>query len=377
MRIGLVCYGLDRPISGTTRVAQQLGEALRVHAQAEGHEVTFLTTYRRGPFTVRPTRSWHLHGCARLPALMLLGGPLIALAATRLGLDLVHDPVGVSPFTLGRWAGRFKRVTHVHDVIALRFPEAYPPLNNFLHRHFVPATLPNVDAVVVDSDHGRADVTSLLSVPPGKVSVVPLGIDPRFRPQPREMASEVARKYGVDGPFILSVGSQQARKNLPRLLDAFRVVRRTLTTHRLVIAGPTQWSYVGARLATAALELGDSVTFVGNVRDADLPALYTAADAFAFPSLYEGFGLPVLEAMACGTPVVTSNSSSLPEIAGGAAILVDPLDSRTIAEGLRQALNAHRAAQLRQSGLERARHFSWDRTAREMLAVYQRTLDDG
>ena len=370
LRVGLLTYGVNRPLSGVTRVALELGRALQDDDRCD---VTFLTPYRIGPFRGgRTARSWYLPACERLPALTVLGGPLIALAARRLRLDLVHDPVGVSPFTLGRWAGRFGRIVTIHDAIAFRYPEGYPRLNNLLHRHYIPATLPNVDAVITVSEAARGDLLAHLGLPGERVRVVASGVSDRFRPVPSEEARQVAARLGLDGPFILSVGARQARKNVPRLLEAFAALRARGIRHRLALAGPTLWSDPTLSATLARHGLGDAVVSLGYVDEQDLPALYSAADLFVLPSLLEGFGLPVLEAMACGTPVVCSNTSSLPEVAGDAALLVGPLDIGEIADAMARVLaDAALAAELRRRGLERAARFSWQGTARATVAVYR------
>jgi glycosyltransferase involved in cell wall biosynthesis len=392
MRVGLLTYGLDRPLSGTTRVAYELGRAL---SAVGGCEVVYLTPHRHGPFRAGESsasgasyalgmakvtnRSWYLPGCRLLPGLLLLGGPLLALAARRLRLDVVHDPIGISPFTLGRWAGDVKRVVTLHDAIAFRYPEGYPWLNNFVHRRYVPATLPNVDQVITVSAHARSELAQFLPPPASTAAVVPNGLDRQFHPLPQEQARAVAARCGLRGRFVLGVGARQARKNHARLIEAFARVRAALPSMpdlQLAMAGPTQWR--GAELAERIDSLGlrGAVVDLGYVPDADLPALYTAATAFAFPSLYEGFGLPVLEAMACGTPVVTSNTTSLPEVAGDAALLVNPCDADAIAHALRRLLTDGPLRQdLRTRGLARAARFTWDRTARETVAVYRRLVD--
>jgi glycosyltransferase involved in cell wall biosynthesis len=197
-------------------------------------------------------------------------------------------------------------------------------------------------------------------------------VSDRFRPVPPDEARQVAGRLGLDGPFILSVGARQARKNVPRLLEAFTALRARGSRHRLALAGPTLWSDPTLSAALARHGLGDAVVALGYVDEQDLPALYSAADLFVLPSLLEGFGLPVLEAMACGTPVVCSNTSSLPEVAGDAALLVDPLDIGEIADAMARVLaDAALAAELRRRGLERAARFSWQRTARATVAVYR------
>jgi glycosyltransferase involved in cell wall biosynthesis len=372
MRAGILTYGLDRPLSGVTRVTQELGEALH---RSGGCDVVFLTPYRDGPFCSPPFESYYLPGCRLLPGLMALGGPLIAAAAHRLGLDVVHDPAGVSPFTLGRWAGRFRRLTTIHDAIAFRYPEGYPWLNNFLNRRYVPATLRNLDGVITDSWDAAQDVERFLGVDPNRVHVVTLGVSAHFRPVAAAEASALARRYGLDGPFVLSVGAQQARKNMAGLLTAFAVVHRHRPDVRLALAGSTQWRDPALLRQLDADALEGAVVRLGYVPDADLPALYSAATVFAFPSLYEGFGLPVVEAMACGTAVVCSNATSLPEVAGDAAVLVDPRDPEALAGGLLRVLDdAALRDDLGRRGLARAQRFTWEEAARKTLEVYRKAL---
>jgi glycosyltransferase involved in cell wall biosynthesis len=374
MRIGLLMNGVDRPLTGVTRVALELGRALRRSGECE---VVFLTPYRHGPFRDEAgTVSQYLPGCSRVPGLMILGGPMIAVAARRMRLDLVHDPVGVSPFTLGRWAGRFRRVVAVHDAIAFRYPEGYAWLNNFLHRRFVPATVANVDAVITGSDHARADVARFLEFPPSQTYVVPYGVSAEFRPIREDVAARVAASYGLSRPFVLWVGVRQARKNLVTLVSAFAGLHRILPTHQLALVGPSPADDDGLWRQVRDLGLTHEVVQVGHVPDGDLPAIYSAAELFAFPSLYEGFGLPVIEAMACGTPVVCSNATSLPEVAGGAALLVDPTNVGDLCDAMRRVLTEPAQRDLlRERGLARAMEFSWDRAARATLDVYRQVLE--
>jgi len=372
LRVGLVLYGLDRPLSGVTRYAEGLGGALPCQPDCE---VVHLTTYRHGPFTGHGSRSWYLPGCSRLPLLMLLGGPALALAARVLRLDLIHDPTGVTPFTLGHWAGRFKRITTIHDAIAFRYPKGYPWLNNFLHRRFVPAVLPNVDACTTVSEHARKDLMHYLALPPSNIHVVPSAVGDEFRPLADTETADVLRSYDIKSPYVLSLGSQQERKNVRGILEAFVEVHRRAPQYSLVITGPTQWGHQSLTSVVDQLGLSAAVNVIGYVPSEHLPALYSGASAFVFPSLYEGFGLPPLEAMACGTPVVCSNTTSLPEVTGDAAIHVDPRDPNQLAEAILDALlNEHLRASLRERGLDRARHYTWRATASKSLAVYRKVL---
>ena len=188
---------------------------------------------------------------------------------------------------------------------------------------------------------------------------------------PEEARRAVADQFGVSGPYVLHVGTIEPRKNLERLVTAMAHLAQRGTPHILVCAGAPGWGAAALHRHLEATGTGDRVRLLGAVPDAVLPALYAAADALAFPSLYEGFGLPLLEAMACGTPVVTSNVAAMPEIAGEAAVYVDPRDPEAIAAGLDRVLHdtGMRAA-LIDRGLARARSFTWERCARETLAVY-------
>jgi len=371
LRVGIVLYGTDRPLQGVTRAALGLRRALQ---QSSACELVCLAASRSPrPSGRNNVVQWTLPGCSRLPALMALGGPLIALAARRLRLDVVHDPVGVSPFTLGRWAGLFTRVVTIHDAAAFRYPEGYPWLNNALHRRYVPATLPNVDLVLTDSEASRADLTRFLRIPGDRLRVVPLGVDDTFRPVAD--ARRVAARYGLSRPYILSVGARQARKNLPRLVGAFAQLHSSLPAYQLAIVGPRLWT-AGDVDGQRSPGLEDAVVSPGYVPDHDLPSLYAGASLFVFPSLFEGFGLPVLEAMACGTPVVCSNASSLPEVAGDAAMLVDPYDVQRLAQAMERVLgDGQLAAELRRRGAARAAQFTWERTSRLALAAYRDAVD--
>jgi len=205
--------------------------------------------------------------------------------------------------------------------------------------------------------------------------IVSEAADRRFRPMEAVDIEPILREYSVETPYILYVGALESRKNLPRLLEAYTLLRQWSTGWRLVIVGARKWKSSPIFETVQRLQLESHVTFTGYVADEHLPALYAGADLFAFPSLYEGFGLPVLEAMACGTPVVTSNSSSLPEVAGDAALLVDPYNVDEIAAAMRRILeDTNLAQELRMHGLARAAQFTWERTARETIEVYEKVL---
>jgi glycosyltransferase involved in cell wall biosynthesis len=374
-RVGLLTYGLDRPISGVSRVALELGRALLARDDCE---VVFLTPYQRGPFANEPgVRRVYLPGCRLLPGLMLLGGPLIALAAQALALDVVHDPIGVSPFTLGRWAGRFARLVTIHDAIAFEYPQGYPWLNNLLHRVYVPATLGNVDAVATDSRHAQQALSRFLGLAPDRVPVVPLGADGRPAPSSAAEIAAVRARYRLDKPYVLYVGAFKRHKNVRGLLAAFAAARDRLPGFKLALVGPSQWAFPELEAEIDRLGLRDDLAVLGYVPDDDLLPLYAGAAVYALPSFHEGFGIPVLEAMACGTPVVSSTASSLPEVAGDAALLVDPHDSSAIAEALvRLATDLVLAEELRRRGRERVEQFTWAKTAERYVELYRTLTTD-
>lgn len=371
VRVGLLMHALDRPLNGVSRVALELGRAL---LSRDDCDVAFLTTYSRGPFADQSmARSVYLPGCGRVPGLMVFGGPMIALAARRLKLDVVHDPSGVSPFTLGRWSGSFRRLVTIHDAIAFRYPEGYSRSNNFLHRRYVPATLRHVDGVITVSDHAQADLQRFLGLTPDRLWVVPNGVSDAFQPVDSVRAEEVAAGHGLRRPYILYVGTRQPRKNVSGLIAAFQRVGVRLPGYQLAIVGPGVASDQPAAGGGRIVEGPARITYVGPVPDADLPALYSSAELFVLPSLFEGFGLPVLEAMACGTPVVCSNASSLPEVAGDAALLTDATDPDALSNAMWRVLtDATLAGSLRVRGLARARQFTWQNSAEQLVEVYRR-----
>lgn len=229
-------------------------------------------------------------------------------------------------------------------------------------------------AIIADSESTRRDILRVVPIAPQKITAVPLGVSNVFKPMRTPGAfEEIRRRYQLPARIILCVGELQARKNLPTLIRAYgRLVQQGLT-HSLVIAGRKGWMYDELFQAVQSLNLTDRVIFTGYVPEQDLPLLYNVADVFVYPSLYEGFGLPVLEAMACGIPVVTTNVSSMPEITGDAGVLVDPYDVDSMADAIRRVVvDREIHAELECKGLERARMFSWERTAKETVAVYER-----
>jgi len=371
MRVGLVTYALDRPLSGLSRYAVELARALR--ARAVDLDTVLLTAGGAGPLAAEGLPQVALPGCSRWPALFTWGSVVVPWAARRAGVDLIHDPSGATPFLFG--AGAMGTVVTVHDTFAWSVPGHSTQIDTWLYRYWLPRLLPRVDAVISVSQASKADIVRYVGVPERKVHVTYEGVSPACRPLPAHETAAVAARLGWPDSYILFLGSVETRKNVRGLLRAYAHLRQMGETRPLLVAGIARGKVAPLEEMLQDLDLQRHVLLTGYVADEDLPALYSAADLFAFPSLYEGFGLPPLEAMACGAPVVCSNAGSLPEVVGDAALTVDPHDVEGLALAMRRVLqDAELAQELRRRGLQRARLFSWQKAARETVAVYEQVL---
>ena len=282
-------------------------------------------------------------------------------------VDVFHAP----DFTLPPVRRGTRTVVTVHDLSFLHLPHCFEPaLLAYLTVH-VPRAVQRADRVLADSESTRQDVIALLHVPAGRVHTVYPGVEPRFRPidDAREL-ERVRHKYDLPRRFILSVGTIQPRKNYGGRIEAFARLRARDVS--LAIVGGRGWLYEGIFQKVHDLHLQERVLFPGFVDDADLPTLYNLAEVFVLPSLCEGFGLPLLEAMACGTPVVAANNSSLPEAVGEAGLLVDAHDTEALCDALARLLDDAALRQtLIQRGRSQAARFTWARAARALLETYQ------
>jgi len=294
----------------------------------------------------------------------------LPLALRRSSLDLLHVQYFLPPFT------RCPTVVTVHDISFAARPELFTLRDQILLNALVPPALRRATRVITDTEYTRRDMVSIYQLDPARIDVIPLAADPRYRPLDREACrTRIGEQHAVDGGFILYVGTFQPRKNVATLIRAYGLLReRTGLPHKLLIVGKPKYKFEDVLTAIRDSGYESDILFAGFVPDDELPVYYNAADLFVFPSRYEGFGLPVLEAMACGTPVVSSNASCLPEVAGNGALLVDPDDVEGFAQAMERVLADNAGPDMRERGLRRAAEFSWDRTARETLAVYERVL---
>jgi glycosyltransferase involved in cell wall biosynthesis len=321
---------------------------------------------------------------ARLPcerARIVSLWPAISLLRISLAMPVIARKQGVSLLHVSYIAPLYcpcPTVVTVHDLAYILFPHFFSLRDRLLLSTLVPISLRRAAKVIAVSQRTKEDLMAHYHLPENKVAVTYEAASEAFRPiEQQAELTEVRERYGLHEPFILTIGNLQPRKNMIHLVKAYASLHRKGFAHQLVIAGQAYWRTSDIYRAVKEWGLEDKVLFTGYVPDADLPLLYNAADLFAFVSLYEGFGLPVLEAMACGTPVVSSRAGSLPEVVGDAGLLVDPLDVEDIAQAMAEVLSRPEfASQLRERGLKQAANFSWRRTAEETLRVYEEVVQD-
>ncbi|HVO25463.1 MAG TPA: glycosyltransferase family 1 protein [Candidatus Margulisiibacteriota bacterium] len=372
LRIGIVTDGLLEGTSTGTAHIRNGGVGVYIynlvkHLQLIDHANEYFLI-RRGSGVLDIYRN------ARTHCVFLRGSPLTRLGITawrtltHLGLDIVHFP---NQFGGTFLPAQLKRVVTLHDLTPLLFPRLHPWRRVLGFRLLLRPALRRAHHVIVDSAHTRADLIQRGVVSTHKVTVVPLGTNQDFARSARTDGFQ--HRYDVPERYILNVGVLEPRKNHALLIAALRRLHDSGERVGLVIVGRDGWRWRDPRLQADAATLRPWVRIYRDVPDADLAEFYRRALAFAYPSLYEGFGLPVLEAMACGTPVVASRTSSLPEVFGDAALLADPTDTTEFAAQLLQVLRQPALrARLIAAGQERAAHLTWQRTAEQTLAVYQR-----
>jgi glycosyltransferase involved in cell wall biosynthesis len=302
--------------------------------------------------------------------------PLIRIPIT-LTSELRRNPVDVMhvQFT-GPPLAPCPVVVSIHDLSFEHLPQTFKRRSRMQLRLTVRRTARNAAQVLTLSDYVRRDLMSTYGIDGEKITVAPAAAAAGFAPVDEAELQRVRQKYAIHGDYILSVGAIQPRKNLPRLLDAYAVLRRLhpeVKLPKLILVGRCAWLYRETLKRIEQLGLSESVVLTGYVPQADLPALYSGTVCFVYPSYFEGFGLPPLEAMQCGAPVVVGNKTSLPEVVGDAAVLVDPFEVNEIADGMHRIItNADLRGSLRMKGLQRAKHFDWRESARRTLAVYEK-----
>jgi len=289
------------------------------------------------------------------------------------GIDLLHSLAFVQPIFLP-CAG----IITIYDLSFVLFPERLHPLRRLYLRWGTQRSARKAQGIIAISGSTKQDIVRLLGIAERKVSVVPCGVDDHFRPMKnQQVLDDFRRKRRLPEQMILFVGTIEPRKNLITLLRGYALLREKFQPPPLVIGGPKGWHHQEVFFVAEQLGLQEDVLFPGYISQEELALWYNAAELFIYPTLYEGFGLPPLEAMACGTPVIISNTSSLPEVVGGAGILVSPESVEEIAEAMQRLLTDHSLrAEMRTRGLDRAREFSWHKAAQQTVKVYEQAMTD-
>lgn len=347
--------GLQLDVAGSSRAIRGVRDAL-----AQRDDVELVRIEHRPPPLL--ARSRIARGIHRELVFMPLSLPRLA---ARGGARLLHCPVGLGPVR-----SRLPLVLTVNDVMALERPEWFTRANALHQRLVLPRALRAASRVLTPSRYTRDRLVEICDVDPERVEVTPYGVGEAFGPG--EADRDVLERLGVRGPYVLTVGTLQPRKGLDTALRAFERVAAAGAPHSLVVAGARGWR---DEPLLESLHGSPAVHVLGRVSDAELVELYRGADSLLFPSLYEGFGFPVLEAMACGTAVVCARASSLPELAGDAVLLADPGDVDGFEAALAELLGSEaRREELRAAGLARTGEFSWERCAELTVAAYRRAL---
>lgn len=282
-------------------------------------------------------------------------------------VDLVHAPIIAPPMCPCRF------VLTVYDLSYTLHPEFYPKSVRLRLSALIGLGIKKAHIIIAISETTKNDIVEVYGLPPERIVVTHLGIDSCYQPMNKEESRKlVSEKYCVSRGFILYVGKVQSRKNISRLIRAYSLLKQWKNIeHKLVLVGRKTWLSTEALKTISSLGLEEEVIQTGHVPDDDLPSFYNAADLFVYPSLFEGFGIPTLEAMACGTPVVASRASSLPEVVGDAAVLVDPYDEEAMAVAMNEVLTDQGLrSRLIEKGFAQSKKYSWGETAKKTLAVY-------
>lgn len=287
-------------------------------------------------------------------------------------MDLFHglDHIGI-PFIFK--SKKCKYAVTIHDLITRIYPDKFTIKHRFVQNALLPLILRKADKIIAVSNSTKNDIIKFYPKYSHKIKVIYEGVEPQFFPRSNQEIEKTLTKYNIDFKYFLFLGTVEPRKNIVRVVDAFIKLKQAGNVEqKLVITGRKGWLYNEILEKINKSPFSQDMIFSGYIDDGDLPFLYSGADIFLYPSLYEGFGLPVLEAMACGTPIITSNLSSFPEVAGDAAILIDPMNIEEITYAIEKLWrDRDLREELQKKGLERAKLFSWEKAAKETLKLYE------
>ena len=372
MRFGIDSHSAEREGEGNTTYTRNLVAAMC--AAAAEDDVVLFAGNPGHPFyrSLRPSGRSRILRVAQGRGIGRLTWAL-GRAASRERVDGLHVQY-VAPL-----AYRGPLVVTVHDLGYLHVPESFPVALRVALRVLVPPSMTRASRIITISEFTRRDILARYPIRPEKITVTPLAAEARFRPCVEAETVAVLDRYGLRPGFVFSLGRLNRRKNLERLLNAYARLRKEGSVDvPLVIGGKPDYG-IGEALRRAKLSEDTSgVRFTGLIPDEDLPAFYSGAACFVYPSLFEGFGLPALEAMACGAPVIASNRAAIPEVVGNGALSVDPESVEALAQGMKRILTDRGLSMdLSRRGLARSREFSWEETARRTLAVYREAANRG
>ncbi len=290
-------------------------------------------------------------------------------------IDIYFNPRYVLPI----FKGKTKMVVTMHDMIAFLYPEIWPGISGFRIRSYIKYSSQRADIIITISSWAKKDIVRILNIPKDKIKVIYNGINKKLFKSISDLSLErlVKRKYGIRKKFILTVGPLGARKNHDRLIDAYGILPKCIReNYQLIVIGEKKGTYNNLLKKASKTCPADDIVFTGFIPEKEMPIVISAASLFVFPSLYEGFGIPLLEAMACGTPILASNVSSIPEVVGGAALLFDPYNLNEMANAIDKAINDKDLRQkLVQRGFEQIKKYSWENTAKEILGVFKKVYN--
>ncbi|HZD94819.1 MAG TPA: glycosyltransferase family 1 protein, partial [Candidatus Sulfotelmatobacter sp.] len=363
MKIAIDAHSLGTQAGGNETYYRQLIRGLAQDASRNHY-----TLFHTHPFTLDEIENdprFALRKTAKNPVVRLTAA--LPAALREIQPDIFHCQY-VQPL----W-GNGRTVVAIHDLAHEHFPEFFHPLEALRMKKLVRWTAKKAQHILTISQFSAADIAERFSLPRNKITVAYLSASPDFHPRDKQFCQDhLARAYGIRSPFILYIGRIQARKNLPRLVEAFACVRKKGADLQLVIVGKKDWQSEMLAARVSELGLESTVIFPGFVPFNDLPLFYNAAELFVFPSFFEGFGLPVIESMASGVPTITSFGSSLQEIAGDGALLINPAETDSIAAAMDKILGDRDLRErLAAAGIQRAKQFTQDQLVKNTLAVYR------